>query len=285
MRVLITGAAGILGKQIVRYLRERSHDVVAMDCHEGKNIVCVDLRQQEATYELIDQYTPDTIIHLAALKNIAYCEKNPDLSRASNFGITKNLVEYCNRKSVPLVFFSTDYVFGQQDKFWNESDTLCPVTRYGKDKADSERLIQLKLDKYAIIRTAQIYGVEDDFVELVVRSLSKGEEFQAMDNLVNCPTWIGDLLAMLGQIIEQSHYGVFHCVGPEPLSRFEYAQQVAKAFGLEHTLIKSWHLDFSKDPRPPVVRLDGSRTYTQLNVFPKILSENLIGLTSNYKVQ
>ena len=98
----------------------------------------------------------------------------------------------------------------------------------------------------------------------------------AINNLANCPTWIGDLLLMLDSLIEGGHKGAFHCIGTEPKSRYQYATAVAKAFGLDASLIKPFDLDFSVDIRPPMVRLSGEWTYHKLGVFPKDLEENLL---------
>ena len=275
LKILVTGAAGQIGKQVTKYLVGFGYEVIPVDCMDMDDVFKVDLRNESATRQLIHDHAPNLIIHLAALKNIAFCEANKEASRVSNYGITELLSSICLESNTRFIFFSTDYVFGNRKQPWKETDLTCPSTTYGSDKADSERLIQQRLTNFAIIRTAQLYGFPGDFVHHVWDTLKAKEEFQAIDNLVNCPTWASDLLSMLHNIIQHEHQGVFHCVGPEPVSRYQYACKIAHALNLDITLIKRWSLDFSEDIRPSVVHLDGTFTYNKLRVYPKNLRENL----------
>ncbi|MEA5581259.1 SDR family oxidoreductase [Nodularia harveyana UHCC-0300] len=284
MRILVTGAAGLIGKKMTSYLSSIGYDVIPVDCVEHKGIVCADLRDESAVFRIFNEQTPDLIIHLAAIKNIKLCEENKEASRATNYGIPEVLTRICSESKIRMIFFSSDYVFGKYDHFWKEGDSPCPTTQYGIDKAASEFLIQEKLSDYAIIRTAQLYGFRGDFVSLVWDALSSNQEFLAFANLVNCPTWIDDLLAMLNKIICQGSQGIFHCVGPEALSRYQYACAVAEAFSLDTSYIKAVNLDFSTDIRPPVVRLNGTSTYDSLQVYPGTLKDNL-SFCSSYTIQ
>ncbi|MEZ4726560.1 MAG: sugar nucleotide-binding protein [Caldilineaceae bacterium] len=215
------------------------------------------------------------MLHLAALKNIPFCEQNKEAARATNYGITEILTRACTEFSVRLIFFSTDYVFGKYDRYWQEEDSPCPTTQYGIDKAASERLIQERLSDYAIVRTAQVYGFNGDFVSLVARALTAHQKFTAFANLANCPTWIGDLLPMVQKIIDDGRQGIFHCVGSEAMSRYQFAYEIANALRLDTASIQAVNLDFSTDIRPPIVRLNGASTYEMLQVYPRKVKENL----------
>lgn len=275
VHILITGAAGVLGKSLTSFLIKAGYRVTAVDIVQKEGIIYADLRCEAATFQLIKNHTPNLIIHLASNKNIIFCEENKKSARAINYGITEIITRACLQFNIRLIYFSSDYVFGQKDCFWKESDILCPTTQYGKDKADSERLIEGRLYDYAIIRTAQLYGVSKDFVSLVYNTLSSYRRFRAYSNLVNCPTWSGDLFAMLHKIIQHNLLGVFHCVGPEALSRYQFACMIAKEFNLNSSYIKPQEIDFSRDIRPPVVRLSGISTYKTLGVYPGTLRENI----------
>lgn len=284
MRILVTGAGGVIGKKITSYLCDIGHKVIPVDIVSHESIICGDLRDEATIFNLVKVHNPHVIIHLAALKNLSFCEENKEASRATNYGITKVLTRACLEYETRMIFFSSDYVFGKYDNFWKEDDPPCPNTQYGIDKAASEKLIQEKLSDYAIVRTAQLYGFQGDFVSLVWDALTSNQEFTAFANLVNCPTWIYDLFAMLNKIICEGHQGIFHCVGLEAFSRYQYAFEIAEAFDLDTSYIKPVNLDFSTDIRPPVVRLKGASTYNALQVYPGKLKDNL-PLCSSYTIK
>ncbi|MGB3514569.1 MAG: SDR family oxidoreductase [Microcoleaceae cyanobacterium] len=276
MRILVTGAAGLIGKKLTDHLSNIGHQVIPVGfVQQQEGLICADLREEATVFSLLREYTPDLIIHLAALKNLRFCEENKEASRATNYGITEVLTRACSESETRMIFFSSDYVFGKYDRFWKEEDSPCPITQYGMDKAASEFAIREKLSDYAIIRTAQLYGFRGDFVSLVCEALTSDRELIAFANLVNCPTWIDDLFAMLDQIICHGSQGIFHCVGPEAVSRYKYACEIAEAFALDTSYIKAVNLDFSTDIRPPVVRLNGASTYDALQVYPGTLKDNL----------
>ena len=274
-RVLITGAAGMVGRYLVKCLQVAGYQVIPVDLVMVEGIIPADLRDESCVVRLIKTYTPDLVLHLAALTQLNVCEQNKTASHTTNYGITKNLANACVEFQLRLIFLSSDYVFGKDNYLWKEDDLPCPTTQYGIDKAASEALIQNSFTDYVIVRTAQLYGFDGDFVSLVCSALTDGQKFIAFANLVNCPTWLGDLWAMLQIIIQRGHRGIFHCVGPEPLSRYQYAWEIAQAFALDTTLIEPTKLDFSIDIRPPIVRLSGINTYDNLQFYPGKLRENL----------
>lgn len=275
MRILVTGAAGAIGLKLTNYLCELGHQVIPVDFKPHKDTIHADLRNEATVFHLFQTHNPQLVIHLAALKNLRFCEENQEASYATNYGITKLLTKACLEFPTPMIFFSSDYVFGKYDHLWKEEDTPCPTTQYGMDKAASEFLIREKLTNYAIIRTAQLYGFPGEFVSLVCEALTSHQEFTAFTNLVNCPTWIDDLFTMLNKIIVHNSQGIFHCVGPEAVSRYQYACKIAQAFALDSSYIKAINLDFSTDIRPPVVRLSGASTYNRLQFYPGSLQDNL----------
>lgn len=273
--ILITGAAGAIGKKLSEYLSETGYQIIPIALTPRDGIISADLRDEATVFRLVKEYAPDLILHLAAITDLRFCEQHKEISQATNYGITEILTRVCIEFKIRMVFFSSDYVFGKYDHFWQEQDPPCPTTQYGIDKTASERLIEERLSDYAIVRTAQLYGFSGDFVNLVCKAVNACQEFIAFSNLVNCPTWIGDLLPMINKIINQGEQGIFHCVGPEAMSRYQYACEIAEAFALDTAYIKNVSLDFSSDIRPPVVRLNGASSYKALQIYPGTLKNNL----------
>ena len=186
MRILITGAGGLIGKKITGYLGNMGYHTIPVGRVPQEGILCADLRDEATVLRIVNDQAPDMILYLAAITNLQLCEQNQEASRLTNYGITEVLTRICSQSEIRMIFFSSDYVFGQYDYFWKEGDIPCPTTQYGRDKADSELLIQEKLSDYAIIRTAQVYGFRGDFVSLVWDALKSNQEFSAFENLVNC---------------------------------------------------------------------------------------------------
>jgi dTDP-4-dehydrorhamnose reductase len=275
MRILVTGATGAIGKKLSEYLCETGYQIIPVALVQRDGVISADLRDEATVFRLVKEYAPELILHLAAITNLRFCEQNKETAHATNYGITEILTRVCSEFGTRMIFFSSDYVFGKYDHFWQEEEQPCPTTQYGKDKAASERLIRERLSNYAIVRTAQLYGFAGDFVSLVCKALTSNQEFIAFANLVNCPTWIGDLLLMVNKIINHGSQGIFHCVGPQARSRYQYACEIAEVFALDTSYIKAVNLDFSTDIRPSVVRLNGASTYEALQVYPRRLKDNL----------
>ena len=155
MRILITGAAGAIGKKLSEYLCETDHQIIPVVRRDG--VISADLQDEATVFRLVKEYAPDLILHLAAITNLRFCEQNKEASRATNVGITEILTRACSEFGTRMIFFSSDYVFGKYDHFWQEQDTPCPTTQYGIDKAASELVIRERLSNYAIVRTAQLW--------------------------------------------------------------------------------------------------------------------------------
>ena len=275
MRILLTGAAGVVGSVLCQNLRGRCYEVIPVDIVDSPGIIRMDLRNSNAAVTLLSEHRPDVILHLAANKNVFFCEENISVTHEINFGITENLTRACMNSRSRMLFLSTDYVFGAKSEVFFEDSQPCPTTQYGQDKAESEAYIEGNLDSYVIMRSAGLYGFPGDLIQVVRQAISKGQRFNAFANLKNCPTSLNDFFCMLDIIISRELNGIFHCVGREFLSRFDYALQVAKALGLDASLIYSEMLDFSQDVRPPCLHLDGTKTYSVLGYHPLSLIENI----------
>ena len=131
---------------------------------------------------------------------------------------------------------------------------------------------------YAIVRTAGIFGLKNDFVETVLKQVNMKNNFKAYTNLKNSPTFIKDIASMLNIIISEKRTGTFHCAGSESISRYGFALKVAKTFKFDGALILPENIDLSDDLRPSDLSMDSSSSYKILNYQPqgieKILQSN-----------
>jgi dTDP-4-dehydrorhamnose reductase len=281
MKILITGANGYVGKGLMQYLPREGNILIpsGLGVDEKPDGVCsLDLTDFAATNLYLRSIQPDLILHLAGNKDVSKCESDKALSRKVNYEASKNIVRECSLQKIRLVYLSTDYVFSGKGAPFNELSRPSPTTQYGKDKLATEDLIKEELADYAIVRTAGIFGLKNDFVETVIKQMKMKDKFKAYTNLKNTPTFIKDLASMLNIIIGQRRRGTFHCAGSESVSRHDFALKIAKILQLEQASISPENIDFSHDPRPSDLSMDSSRTYKILNYHPqgieKILQTN-----------
>ena len=274
LKILITGGAGVVGSALARHLLDLNYDVLCIDCMAARDVVPLDLTDKVDLDRFLSECEPQVVIHLAALKNISKCEQDPLISRVINYDPCEQIARYCASHGRRLIYFSSDYVFPSSRQAWSERSDPDPSVQYGKDKLDCENYIAANLNGFAIIRTAQVYGYPGDFPSKVGDALRTSGVFDAYDNLANCPTNIEDLLCMIEIILKRSLTGIFHCVGPELKSRYDFALSAAKAIGFPAAAINRVSLE-SHDIRPEIVCLDGTATYDRLAYRPRNLEYHL----------
>lgn len=277
MKILITGADGYVGGGLMQHLPSDGNTIIPIGYKhrdESSTIYSLDLTDFRETNLYIKHVQPDIIIHLAGNKDVVRCESDKTFSRKINYETSKNIVEQCSARRIRLIYISTDYVFNGVDGPFHELSLAIPATQYGKDKLATENLI-IGLSDYAIIRTAGIFGLNNDFVETVIKKLKQKSVFHAYTNLKNNPTFIKDLSSMLQIIVGKKHIGTFHCAGSESIARYDFAVKVSKAFQLEQSFIVPTNLDLLNDVRPFDLSMDCIWTYRSLKYFPKDIETTL----------
>ena len=153
MKILITGSNGMLGHDLQEVLKDK-HDLILTTSKT------LDITDEQHTIDFICDANPDIVINSAAYTDVDGCEENQDIAYAVNGDGVRNLALACKQVDCPLVHVSTDYVFnGKSDRPWVEDDEIGPISVYGKSKRKGEEAILEILDKYFIVRTAWLYGI------------------------------------------------------------------------------------------------------------------------------
>lgn len=241
-KILITGSQGYLGKNLTSYFNNK-YDVFGIDIInlKQKKYYQTDITNKKELIKIIDKIKPDVIIHLAALHNLKACEANPEESYKINCQPIKDIVAIINKTKLDtkLIFLSSDYVFKGDKGYYCEDDKLDPITVYGKNKKEAEEEITKKLKKYAIIRTAAIFGKGgNNFYNFIVDNLQKDQEVDVFNDTFFSPTYIDDLAKAIEIIIDNNHIGIFHIAGCSVESRYTFAKKIAKYLGYNEELIK-----------------------------------------------
>jgi dTDP-4-dehydrorhamnose reductase len=223
VRLLVTGAAGMLGHKVVAHASALGHDVIAADIAE------FDLTDAAATTAFVGDAQPEAIVNCAAFTDVDGAEEREDVAAAINATGAGNLARAAAANGARMVHLSTDYVFdGARDVPWVESDPTAPMSAYGRTKLAGEREVVAATDDHAIVRTAWLFGVGGpNFVDTMLRLAAERDEVSVETDQVGSPTWTGHLAPALVELAERrGDVGVFHGAGSGQCSWNELAIEV-----------------------------------------------------------
>ncbi len=247
MKILVTGASGLLGSRLVIELLSRGHEVVAIYNRnpigvERRELVKVklDLANRTALEDLILKTRPDVVIHAAAYTDVDGCERDRAYAWRVNVEATRSIVRAARVARSYLIYISTDYVFDGEKGMYREDDIPNPINYYGLTKLIAEELVRSSDLLYTIVRPSAIYGVggsKKSFAEYVAEKLSRGEEVYALVDQYVSPTHSTLLARAIAEVVELKPMGILHIAG-ERMSRYEFATRVAKVLGLPTELIR-----------------------------------------------
>ncbi len=221
---------------------------------------------------------PDVIIHTAALTDVDRCEVDKDLAYKINVEGTKIIAEMARKFNSFLIYISTDYVFDGNKGLYKEDDETNPVNYYGYTKLLGEKYCQ----DFCIARTCVIYGAKPasgkvNFALWLINKLEKGESVRIVTDQYITPTLNTNLAKMSLEIAERRLKGIFHLAGATRVSRFEFAKEIARVFGLDESLIIPSRMNEINwiAKRPKDSSLDTSKATKYLNEKPYELKKAL----------
>lgn len=260
MKILVTGAAGMLGTTLTSILREEGHKIYATDIDlSDKKIELLDVREIKQVEKWVKKVSPDLIIHLAAETDLEKCEADPYHAYLTNTIGAQNVALLCGQKNKPLVYVSTAGVFdGQKKGLYNEFDTPNPINIYGKSKLAGEKVIERILSRYYIVRAGWMVGggkKDKKFVAKIIKQINSGAKtIHAVIDKFGTPTYTVDFSKCLSQLILTEYYGLYHMVCSGEGTRYDVAKEILKILGKSDIkLIPVKSEFFSKDypvPRP-----------------------------------
>ncbi len=202
MKVLVTGASGMLGQALMTRFGRR-HDVTGIS-RSGKNgLTPGELSDAAQVRALFDKTPFELVVHSAAYSDVDGCERDPAQAYASNALSSKNLAENCRARRVPYIYVSTDYVFdGQKNTPYQETDPVFPVNIYGMTKLAGEHFARDTAPVSAIVRTSWLFGAENpaNFVNWAIRTLREKKAISVLDDQQDSPTYVEDLAEAIEKI-------------------------------------------------------------------------------------
>ena len=229
MKVLVTGAKGQLGTDLMNELAKRGIEGIGVDVQE------MDITDAEACRRVIKNSGADAVIHCAAYNAVDAAEDNADLCRRINGEGTRNVAQACKEADVKLMYISTDYVFdGQGTRPWEPDDERHPLNVYGQTKYEGELAVEELSDKYFIVRIAWVFGVAGkNFIKTMLRLGKERGAVSVVDDQIGSPTYTYDLARLLVDMIQTDKYGRYHATNEGLCSWYEFAKEIFRQAGMD----------------------------------------------------
>lgn len=246
MRVLILGAKGQLGRELMRVF---AADGVVL----GVDLPEMDIANPAAVARLFQDAKPDLAINAAAYTNVDAAEDNRQSAFVANETGAHNVAEAAAARRIPVVYYSTDYVFGgTKTTPYEPSDAMAPIGVYAKSKAAGEKVAAAANAHHFIVRTAWLYGPGgNNFVEKILRAAAAKPELRVVSDEIGSPTHTEDLAEATQALCRTRTYGIYHAVNEGACSRYEFAQAIVKLAGLNTPITPCASSEFpAKAERP-----------------------------------
>ncbi len=227
MKVLVTGAKGMLGTDLVACLASRGHRVVGVDVDE------LDITRRREVVREVTRLRPDVLINAAAYTDVDGSETNEELAFRVNAEAVENLARACLEAGCRLIHISTDYVFdGKKEGSYREDDLPRPVGVYGRSKWEGEKRLRGILPEACVIRTAWLYGkAGKNFVKAILAQAERKGTLRVVDDQRGSPTYTRDLAAALATSAELGLTGTYHVTNRGACTWLEFARTILDLAG------------------------------------------------------
>lgn len=290
MKILITGANGLLGQTIIKQLLEKDYNVIAT----GRGNDRIDISTENYLYKnleitdgpAIEQFIleqgPQIIVHAAAMTQVDQCELNKQDCYNINVTATRFIIDAAKAVGSRFVFVSTDFVFDGINGPYAEDDECSPVNYYGSTKMVAEKAVMESDLDYVIVRTILVYGNapstgRTNILEFVKKNLEMNKPIKMVTDQVRTPTFVDDLATGIILIIEKNGKGIYHLSGEQEMTPFDIAVETAKFLGLNDKLISKSSSEEIKQPavRPAKTGFNISKAKKELGYKPRSFQEGL----------
>jgi dTDP-4-dehydrorhamnose reductase len=239
--ILITGASGLLGANLISLAREQGRDAIGFYHRHavhiaGTKMLAVDLADPMETARILRELAPAQVVHCAAATDVDWCEGHPNEAHTLNVTVPAAIADITSRIDARLLYISTDSVFDGERGNYVETDTPAPVNLYAKTKLQGETEV-LRRNPSASIARVNLYGWnaqnKDSLAEWILKQLTLGSPVPGFSDVVFCPMLVNDLAETMLALLDQSLTGVYHIVGSEAVTKYDFAMRVASTFGFD----------------------------------------------------
>ena len=244
MRILITGASGLLGLNTALEAADQHTVFGQVNSHgiktEAFTVLPADLLEPGAVERLLDQTQPDWVIHCAALASLEACEQNPQLAWELNTDLPRKLAEQCQQGGARLIHVSTDSVFDGKTGGYTEADPASPVGIYTQTKYQAE-LAVAAANPAALIARVNLFGWSlkgrRSLAEFFFNNLSAGNPVMGFTDVYFCPLLVNDIARIFFRMLELELTGLYHVLSSDSMTKYDFGVSIARKFGLDPGLI------------------------------------------------
>lgn len=273
--VIITGGSGLLAlnwafvkkkdAQITLLLHQRKVSI------EGVDSMFINLRSEKTVFEFLSKVQNCIVIHCAAITDVNYCEKNPEVAYETNSLIAGNLANICSKLAIKFVHISSDHLFSGLKPFSSEELPLCPQNVYGSSKADAEkRVLQFNPDSLVIRTNFFCWGptYRASFSDFLINSIREKKKISLYTDIFYTPIYATHLVELVHKLVSSNLSGIFNVVGSERLSKYEFGKMVFSIFSGNMKLIKKtkYQDQANSIKRPLDMSLSNKKLIDSLNV-------------------
>jgi dTDP-4-dehydrorhamnose reductase len=263
MRVLVTGARGMLGHEVVKTLEMGGHEVWGTDISSKEDRLDI-TRQDQIRYALAS-FRPAWVINCAAYTNVDMAEEHEEQALLLNAKGPDLLAHACRKLSVRLLHISTDYVFdGTKGKPYFEEDTTNPINVYGVSKLAGENAIRHQMEDYVIIRTQWLIGHNGrNFVSTILSAAQINESLRVVNDQWGSPTFAPDLAKAIMQLMEMDARGIYNVCNRGKATWFDLAVKAIELVGLGTQVIPVSTLEFPRPAKRPTYSILSTKKFTE----------------------
>ncbi len=247
MKVLVTGAAGLVGGAVAELCAGLGDQIVGLD-HAA-----LDITDPHKVNVAVDRECPDVLINCAAWTDVDGCELNPERAEVVNARGPELLALACRRVGALLITISTDYVFdGEKQGFYTQRDQPNPKGVYAASKLEGERRAQIAWARTIVVRTGYIFGSRGtNFLSTIVERARRGERLRAINDSFGTPTYATDLAGRLHRLAQLDLPGTYHVVNAGNGASFDdFARLALEAAGLDISSIEGVSMNTLQRPAP-----------------------------------
>ena len=243
-RILITGVSGLLGINLAQEAMS-SHEVIGVDRGKLVNapfkVVKADLSDLTSVGRVIEETRPAWLIHCAALADLDRCENEPDLAQRLNTDLPAQIAKVCKMRGISMAHISTDAIFdGQKSGFYTERDQPNPINVYARTKLAGEQAVQTE-NQSVVIARVNFYGWSlggrRSLAEFFFNNLTNNKSMSGFTDAIFCPMLVNHTARLLLKMLGGGLTGLYHVVGAQAMSKYQFGVEVARKFKLRESEI------------------------------------------------
>ncbi len=282
--ILITGANGFLGSHLFPKLSNKFSTfgiVRTLNSRNDKLVEC-NLSHSKSLVDVLNRIKPDIIIHTAACSALSFCEQNPMDSFLTNVQSTQTISDWAANQNSYLIFTSTDQVFDGKKSWYKEEDTPNPISEYGKQKLEAEKIV-LQNQQNVVLRLPLLIGIgkgeRKGTLHQMVEQIKEGKSLNLFIDEYRTPLSVDEVIRAIEFVIENKLKGLYHISGDQRINRYELGLLIAKRFNLPQSkMIATTQKKVGMGNRPKDVSLRNEKL-KKIGFLPKSLEEMLAQIT------